>query len=386
MERIIKEIFLNEEKIIKIVISDARVKADGFTKIILRPITLKNQKMWQAERFKGDKVYHINFERQKIEEYMSDEVAGAYRQIALFFTDKNVSFFLSDGGKIKRRETPLASLAEKRAESHDRQKNLIINEGEKIPALVDLGVFTPEYKIVKAKYEKYRQINRFVEIIDDCFPLGAKINDKPLKIIDFGCGKSYLTFILYYYFNVIKGINAGITGYDLKDDVIENCNKIAEKYGYERLKFIKSDVKNNDAYDKDADMVVCLHACDTATDYALYYAIKNGVKRIFSVPCCQHEVNLSIKRGGEFDILLEYGLIKERFCALLTDSMRINILQDFGYKTDVIEYIDSEHSLKNVMIRAEKTGKPNNKNKQNLKALTEKYSINQTLYKLLYEE
>lgn len=385
MRKIIDEISSNENNLIKIVISEP-IKTTEFSKIVIRPVVIKNQAAWQAERFSGDKVFHLNLKKDELYDYFCNYINTFYRQINLFFTDKNVNYFFAKNGKFKRSETTLKECVNKPETMHDRQKDFIIKEGEEIPALIDLGVFTTDYKIVKAKYEKYRQINRFAEIIDDAFKSGDRDKqNKPLKIIDFGCGKSYLTFIVYYYFNFIKKIDAEIVGYDLKADVVENCNKIARKYGYNNLRFIKSDVKNNEAYDKDADMVICLHACDVATDYALYYAIKNNVKNIFSVPCCQHEVNLSIKKGGEFDLFLKHGLIKERFCALLTDSVRTEILQDFGYKTDVIEYIDSEHSLKNVMLRAKLVRKPDMKNAENLREIINKYSIQQTLYSLLYK-
>ena len=384
MKKIINEIFSNENNLIKIGISEP-IKTTEYSKIISRPVVIKNQPTWQAERFAGDKVFHLNLQKDELCSYLFNTVNGLYRQINLFFTDKNVTYYFAKNDKFKRNETLLKECVKKPDTMHDRQKDFIIKEGEKIPALIDLGVFTSDYKIVKAKYEKYRQINRFVEIIDDAFKsFGSGKHNKSLKIIDFGCGKSYLTFIVYYYFNFIKQIDAEIVGYDLKAEVVENCNKIAQKYGYHNLHFIKSDVKNNEEFDKDADMVICLHACDVATDYALYYAIKNNVKNIFSVPCCQHEVNLSIKNGGEFDLFLKHGLIKERFCALLTDSVRTEILQDFGYKTDVIEYIDSEHSLKNVMLRAKLVRKPDMKNAEKLREIINKYSIRQTLYSLLY--
>ena len=184
----------------------------------------------------------------------------------------------------------------------------------------------------------------------------------------------------------IKNIDATIIGYDLKQDVVDNCNAIAKKYGYEKLQFVVSDVSKDVLYDKHIDMIVSLHACDTATDYALYYAIKKNVKSIFSVPCCQHEINLSIKRGGELDIFLKYGLIKERMSALLTDSIRALILEDMGYSVDMIEFVDFEHSPKNLMIRAQKTKIPSNRNRERITKLIEQYSIRQTLFELLSKE
>ena len=263
--------------------------------------------------------------------------------------------------------------------SHNREKTYILNEGENIPALVELGVFTPDFRVVKAKYDKFKQINRFVELIDNEF---RKTDMKDITILDFGCGKSYLTFIVYYYFAVKKGMNTKIIGYDLKKDVVEHCNKTAEKYHYDNLKFVVSDVSKDTLYDEKIDMIITLHACDTATDYALDYAIKKGAEYIFSVPCCQHEINNQIKRGGDLDIMLKHGIVKERVSALLTDSIRAAVLEDMGNKTDLIEFIDFEHSPKNIMIRAKKCKGKGDKNIKQAKQLCEKYGFKQTLLEL----
>ena len=206
-------------------------------------------------------------------------------------------------------------------------------------------------------------------------------NKKRIKILDFGCGKSYLTFILYYYCVNIRGIDAKIIGYDLKTDVVENCNKIAEKYGYNNLKFEIGDVKHEREQFNDVDMIVTLHACDTATDYALFYAIKYNVKYIFSVPCCQHQINSSISGVGDYELLFKDGIIKERFSALLTDAIRAQVLRENGYSVDMIEFIDFSHSPKNIMIRAIKN---NSKHKNyNIESLQEKYNFKQELFELL---
>ena len=241
-------------------------------------------------------------------------------------------------------------------------------------------MFTQDFKIVRAKYSKYRQINRFVELVDQSFAAGSR---EEISILDFGCGKSYLTFILYYYFSVKKGVRTRIIGYDLKADVVERCNEIASRYGYDGLRFEVADVTRDTLADTHIDMVVTLHACDTATDYALAYAVNRRVGRIFSVPCCQHEVNSSIHSGGELDLLLEYGIVKERICALLTDSIRAAVLEDAGYKVDMIEFIDFEHSPKNIMLRAEYTGKRRGSGRAKAEALREKYGFTQTLLDLV---
>ena len=241
-------------------------------------------------------------------------------------------------------------------------------------------MFTPDFRIVKAKYDKYRQINRFIQLIDDEFAASQR---KSLTILDFGCGKSYLTFIMYYYFAVKRGMDVRIIGYDLKADVVEHCNAVAARYGYDRLRFVVADVTKDKLYDEHIDMVVTLHACDTATDYALYYAIQKQADYIFSVPCCQHEVNSQIKKAGELDIFLRHGIVKERMCALLTDSIRAAALEDMGYRTDMIEFVDFEHSPKNIMLRARRVRPPRGRELPACRALAEKYGFQQTLLKLL---
>lgn len=367
-------------KFIKITASSPKNGAQ-YEKIVVRPVIIKGKNCFQAERFKDNKVFHLNVDEESFVSYLN-ETLPFYMQVCVFYPGKTITYFCSNTGKIKRSEGK-NNLSSTINLSNDREKSYILKEGENIPPLVDLGVFTHEYKIVKSKYDKYKQINRFVELIDDeC----GKIEKDEISILDFGCGKSYLTFIIYYYFAKIKGKRVKIIGYDLKADVVENCNKIAKKYGYDNLEFVVADVKKDVLYDREIDVIVSLHACDTATDYALYYAIKKQVKYIFSVPCCQHEINLSIKKGGDMDCLLKYGIIKERVSALLTDSIRAMILEDMGYSVDVIEFVNLAHSPKNLMLRARKTKQEKRINEPEIKRLLSTYSFNQTLYSLVYKD
>ena len=371
MDKILNEIKQNDEHIIKITLSDTKSE---IKKVIIRKVEIKNKKMWQIEKFIGTQVFHENVNNLDCASIDFND----YNQILFTEIGENKTFFKAKNGyKLKISTNTIKSVET----SHNKQKNYIINEGDNVPALVDLGVFTKDGKIIKERYDKFKQINKFIEIINDSF---KNLNQQEITILDFGCGKSYLTFLVYYYFVEIKKIKATIIGYDLKADVVEHCNKIAQKYGYENLKFYVSDVKKDELFKGKIDMIITLHACNTATDYALNFAINNQVKNIFSVPCCQHEINQTIKNGGDFDLLLTDGLIKERFSALLTDAFRVEILRAKGYSVDVIEFVDFAHSPKNLMIRAKlnSTKKPIN----NLTKLKEKYQFNQTLFELQNEE
>ena len=375
-----KNIILTErEEIIKISVSSPFSKDEEFNKMTIRPVIIKKAPCFQAERFKNNQVFHLNMSTDEFSVFL-DEIFRNYAQICVFKGGETITFSVSQNGKIKKSVSKNNLKGKTGSAENNRKKEYIFNEGENIPALVDLGVFTPDFKIVKSKYDKFKQINRFIEIVNDAFSNDTNEN---ITILDFGCGKSYLTFIIYYYFKEIKKKNVKIIGYDLKKDVVENCNKIAEKYGYDNLKFVVSDVTKDVLYREPIDMVISLHACDTATDFALHYAIKKNVKHIFSVPCCQHEVNKTIKKGGDLDILLKHGLIKERMSALLTDSIRAGILEDMGYSVDVLEFVDFSHSPKNIMIRAKKTKNVSDKNRKQIKELQEKYQFNQTLFDLI---
>ena len=264
---------------------------------------------------------------------------------------------------------------------HNKKKQYLLPEGTVVLPLVDLNVMKEDGSIVKSHYDKYRQINRFLEMIDDVIG-----EEQSLKIIDFGCGKSYLTFILYYYLVYVKQIQCEITGLDLKEEVIDACNAIALKYGYEHLKFFKGDISQFKEQDS-VDMIVTLHACDTATDYALYHAVKMNCKYIFSVPCCQHEVNNQLKKDY-LPIMDQFGILKERFSALATDAIRAQILRYYGYKTQILEFVDFENSPKNLLIRAvlQKQKSKDERIRLELEEWLKEMNIRQTLYDLLMKE
>ncbi len=312
----------------------------------------RNGDAFFVSSFTVTQVFHETVPAEKILDYCLDTAKETYRQLNLWLSNGRVmEILLSQKGKAHvsiRADQP--SVLDRTKALPNRQKNHILQEGMIVPPLVDMGVLTPEGKIIRSRYDKFKQINRFLEIIDDEYK--DYVSDKPLRVIDFGCGKAYLTFVLYYYFTEIRHLAVNMTGLDLKTDVIEKCNLAARKYGYTGLRFEIGDIADYSP-DDDIDMVITLHACDTATDYALYNAVTWNAKKIFSVPCCQHEINKTIT-SQHLNVLTRYGIIKERFSALLTDALRADILECCGYETQVLEFIDLEHTPKNIMLRAVK--------------------------------
>ena len=368
------------ENIVKVVISN-KMKSDvQYNKIVFLLKEKKGKEYYQIERYTDKQVFHENIDKNKLEESLFENIEAKYKQVNAWSENSTFEMKISKKGKVflGKKSSDNKKVVNK---SHNKEKNYILKEGMIIQPLIDLGVFTKEGKVVNSKYDKYKQINRFVEIIDD----EIKKNDqKELTILDFGCGKSYLTFVLYYYFVEIKKINVKMIGLDLKEDVIKKCNDIAKRYNYENLHFEIGDI-NGFKYNNNVDMVITLHACDTATDYALYNAVKWNAKMIFSVPCCQHEFNAQMETE-ELSILTKYGIVQERVAALMTDAVRGNLLESLGYKTQLLEFIDIAHSPKNILIRASKSNISSEKKEKSLlevESLMHKFNIKPTLYNLL---
>ena len=378
LKRTLEEVFKSE--IIKIVISNKVKKDEKYNKIAINLKENNKNKFYQIEKFTDKQVFHENIKINEISDKVGELIFGNYKQMTAWSNNEIFDLKISKKGKIflGKKKNDNSKIITK---GHNKEKNYILKEGMIIEPLIDLGVFTKEGKVVNSKYDKYKQINRFIEIIDD----EIKKNDyKELTILDFGCGKSYLTFVLYYYFVKIKNINVKMIGLDLKEDVIKKCNDIAKRYNYENLHFELGDI-NGFKYNNKVDMVITLHACDTATDYALYNAIKWNSKMIFSVPCCQHEFNSQMK-ANELSILTKYGIVQERVAALMTDSVRANLLECVGYKTQLLEFIDIAHSPKNILIRASKNNISKEKKEKSLNEvnnLIRTFNFTPTLYNLL---
>lgn len=361
------EKYLNEN-MAQLILSNPR-KGSEESKVRIRPVLIRGELLFQAESFRGSQAFHENLRKEEMISRIEEKMEKVFCQLQLFGRDAAVTALVSRKGKVTVKEKRSASgrgISEKeetgkersgteegvkRADlSHNRKKRYLLEEGRPVPFLVDLGVMTEEGRVVRSRYDKFRQINRFLEFIEDILP--ALPSDRELTILDFGCGKSYLTFAMYYYLRECRGLDVRIIGLDLKKDVIRRCGDLSRKYGYEKLSFLQGDIAGYEGCSS-VDMVVTLHACDTATDYALYKAVKWGARVILSVPCCQHELNRQLENETLAPVL-QYGLLKERIAALVTDGLRAQLLEREGYDTQILEFIDMEHTPKNILIRAVK--------------------------------
>lgn len=362
----------------RLTVSNPRADAE-YIRIQGRPVTLRGQELLQLEKLTQTQAFHENLPLSEGPARL-EALLAHYGQLDALCQGASFCLKISKKGKLFFQRQAVQSVLERPA-GHDRKKQYLLKEGMRIPPLVDLGVLTPEGKVVKAKYDKFKQINRFVELLNDVL---AKNPREALRIVDFGCGKSYLTFVVYYYVTEILQKKADIVGLDLKEDVISHCSAVAEKYGYTGLHFRCGDIRDYLA-DQAPDLVITLHACDTATDYALYHAAQWGSEAILSVPCCQHELNLQVTRDA-LPPLTDYGILKERLCALATDAVRAKLLESQGYEVQVLEFIDLAHSPKNLLLRARKAPVSSEKRqaaRQEAARLLQLLGAEQTLWRLL---
>ena len=386
LEQLFQQILDND--VFKLIISKPKQKDNKYKKIVIE----KKSDYYQISKYTEKQVFHENVKEHALASRCTELTFEHFLQVNAWTDTWEYYILISKKGNasLKRKKVQGAAVAVEKNRSncvsleHNRSKNYILEEGTPIPPLVDMGVFTKDGKVVRTMYDKFKQINRFIEMIDDAIKTSY---DTELNVIDFGCGKSYLTFILYYYLTEIKKIKANIIGLDLKADVIKHCNEVAKKYGYDGLHFELGDI-NGYQTPFDVDMVITLHACDTATDFALYNAITWNARMIFSVPCCQHELNSQIQTN-HLKALTDYGIIKERFSALATDAIRGKLLEYCGYKTQLLEFIDFAHTPKNILIRAIKrpmTAKnARTKAMEDVEALCDEFHFKPTLYNLIKE-
>lgn len=370
---------LINENMILAVLSGCRRK-DAPSRVRIRPVEVKGEILYQASVPEGVKMLHRNYRREELVGFLKESLDGTYSQLQVQGRQADGGVLVSKKGKHTVKIKPHEVKENAKILSHNRVKQYILPQGKPVPFLVDLGVMTREGRVREAAYDKYRQINRFLEFIQDVLPKLPK--DREITIVDFGCGKSYLTFAMYYFFRELKGYQVKIIGLDLKEDVIRRCSRLAEEYGYDNLQFLQGDIAGYEGLEK-ADMVVTLHACDTATDFALAKAVQWDAKVILSVPCCQHELNGKI-RNDLLAPVLKYGILKERMSALITDGIRANLLESAGYSVQILEFIDMEHTPKNLLIRAVKTGKK--QSAEPLGRMTEAICGELTLERLLYPQ
>ena len=365
---------------IQVILSNAQ-NPDALSKVKMRPILLKDAFLVQETQYVGKQVLHKNVSLNDAKQHILEHMSKDFKQGLIQTSKEECTILVSKKGKmtIKRKKKVVSSQVDL---DHNRQKQYILKEGEKIPFLMDLGIMNLEGKVVSAKYDKFRQINKYLEFIRDIIPKLPK--DRTIRIIDFGCGKSYLTFAMYYYLHDVEKLPIEVIGLDLKEDVIRYCNQLAIRYGFTHLHFEMGDIAKFEGSDS-VDMVVTLHACDTATDYAIEKAVKWGAEVILTVPCCQHEVNKQISSQA-LQPVLKYGLLKERMSALLTDAIRANMLESLGYETQVLEFIDMEHTPKNILIRATKAKgmrpKKDLADRESIETFTKELGVKTTLQKL----
>lgn len=373
------------ETLIRVILSNPSSK-DGVIKICARPMLKNKSLLFQIEEYTKTQVFHKNLTAGDAGSYLTGKLSSdtssqtaSFKNALVETQSFTANVLVSKKGTITIKKKMNASAKQPKISlSHNRKKKYILEEGIPVPFLIDLGVMTQNGNIVNAHYDKFRQINRFLEYIEDILP--SLPTGRELRILDFGCGKSYLTFAIYYYLKVLKGYPVRITGLDLKEDVIRHCNELAVKYGYDKLEFLCGDIAYYDGCSQ-VDMVVTLNACDTATDYALAKAVGWGAKVILSVPCCQHELNKQMK-NDLLSPVLHYGILKERMAALMTDGLRAQILEANGYRTQILEFIDMAHTPKNLLIRAVYNGHCAD-NKAQINELLAAFDVNPTLYRLL---
>lgn len=383
-----------------------------YLKAKIRLISTTNEKSeYMAEFFTEKQAFQQKMSLSEAEDFFQKHGGTTFRNAVCRTDSEEITVMANRHGEIKRisrkikddeaakanasvTRSPLASPAATSPLNGNRKKNYILEEGKPVPFLVKLGVMTKEGKVIAQKYEKFRQINRFLEFVKDIVPELQKLcqkENRPLQISDFGCGKSYLTFAVYYYLHEILRMPVEITGLDLKEDVIQNCTQLSEELGWTGLHFHVGDVAKF-AQGNPPDLMITLHACDTATDYALEYAVKSNATAILSVPCCQHEINSQLQKqekneGSVFASLKNWGILQERFSALVTDAIRAEVLEQNGYAVQVMEFIDFEGTPKNLLIRAVKKGGATSAEKsfERMSALLNELKTEQRLMKLLSE-
>ena len=376
---------LEEENLLGCTLSKLRSKQTPYEKVSLRPLELKGELAYQVTYHYGQKELHENLSAEQVEELVLDLMNGVFRQGHIFTPEADWQVLVSKKGAMKILQHEPSRKGQDVDLAHNRTKQYLLREGTAYPFLVELGVMNEAGRVLKKRYHKFRQLNKYLEVVEDCMPYLPDQGDRPLRIVDFGSGKAYLTFALYYYLVEHLKRDVQIIGLDLKEDVVAFCNEMALRLGFEHLRFYAEDIRDFKADDR-VDVVVSLHACDVATDYALAQAVQWGAQVILAVPCCQHEVLGQLEQTKE-PVLLEHGILKERVAALLTDAARGKLLETQGYLVRVMEFIDLEHTPKNLLIRAFLDPKTNKRQAlEEYRSFATSWGIKPTLEALLTKE
>ena len=355
MKKIIQTILQASDSgsLTKIIFAGKRKKSLEYSKITLRPVTIRGEYMYQAEFQFEKKVTHQNIPYHEMIDYASQWICEDFKQINILTEAEDIQILAADPENPRITRRAYKKLRKAAVLDHNRKKHYIIEDRKPCDFLIKLGVMSPEGKVFQKHYSKFRQINRFLEFIEDILP--QLDSGRELTILVFVGGQSYLPFAMYSYLHELKSYDIRIIGLDLKTDVIRKCNELAKKYQYGKLTFLEGNIADYTGAEE-VDMVVTLHACDTATDFALAKAIGWNAKVILSVPCGQHELNRQMK-NDVLSPIMNYGLLKERMAALVTDGLRAEYLKREGYDVQVLEFIDMEHTPKNILLRAVKTGR-----------------------------
>lgn len=359
-----------------------------YQRIKIRAANNSNSTSYMLELFTQKQAFHEQKSESELNDFLEKHAGKTFKNTLIRTESEEITILGNKKGECRRLVKKIDTSPKPSNITWNRKKNYLLPEGKAVPFLVLLGVMTAEGRVINSKYDKFRQINRFLEFLNDILPQVTKsVQNRPLRIADFGCGKSYLTFAVHYFLTEIKKIEVDIIGLDLKEDVINYCNEITSKLGLKGLLFAKGNIESY-SYENSPDIMITLHACDTATDYALDYAVKHKAKAILSVPCCQHEINQQIDKNKAEEVfrpLLKYGILKERFSALVTDALRAEYLENSGYNVQLLEFIDMEHTPKNILIRAVKAKETENKGEmlENAEKLISGLQISPSIKKLL---
>jgi SAM-dependent methyltransferase len=340
-------------------------------KVTVDPVDLRGETAFRFTTHLGDRAMHENLPPEAARERLGVLLAD-YGQGLLQTPEADWQIL---GETVLRR--PPTRRASPRA--HDRQKRYLLEERTPVPFLVELGVMTPDGQVRKSRYDKFRQVNRFLELVDDVVP--SLRPEGTLRVVDFGCGKSYLTFAIHHLLAELRGRAVEIVGLDLKEDVIASCAALAERSSVSGLRFQQGDIATFEA-GGEVDLVVSLHACDTATDEALAQAVRWQADAILAVPCCQKEAYRQLE-SPLLAPLLRHGLAKERFAALVTDTLRAQLLELAGYHAQLVEFVALEHTAKNVLIRAVKGTPAGPEERRAYEELRDSLGLDPTLERLL---